>query len=187
MRSNVAALYVDPRGPYPKLVEHWYDEARDARTYAGPWPIVAHPPCGPWGRLYRFCTKQPAECGPIAVAQVRRFGGVLEHPADSALWPAAEMSRPGRGPDAHGGLTYPVNQVSWGHPCRKSTWLYVVGVRPMRVIGSLREGGTPTHCIASSRPAGSGLPELSRKWERAITPVAFAEWLLELAASARRP
>jgi hypothetical protein len=29
---NVAALYVEPRGPYPGLVADWYDEARDART-----------------------------------------------------------------------------------------------------------------------------------------------------------
>lgn len=31
LRTDVSALYVDPRGPYPLLVEHWYDEARDAR------------------------------------------------------------------------------------------------------------------------------------------------------------
>lgn len=46
MRTDVAALYVDPRGPYPKLVAEWYDAARDARTYEGPLPVVAHPPCG---------------------------------------------------------------------------------------------------------------------------------------------
>jgi hypothetical protein len=50
---DVAALYIDPRGPYPKLLgtDMCWDAKRDARTYEGPWPIVAHPACGPWGRL----------------------------------------------------------------------------------------------------------------------------------------
>src|SRR5262245_21678454 len=39
---QIAALYGDPRGCYANLpgVELW-DEARDARKYAGPWPVVA--------------------------------------------------------------------------------------------------------------------------------------------------
>ena len=50
MIDNVAVLYIDKRGIYPKLVvpENCYDEARDARTYNGPFPVVAHPPCHLW-------------------------------------------------------------------------------------------------------------------------------------------
>lgn len=42
MPKPVAALFVDPRGCYADLpgVELW-DEARDARTYPGPHPVVA--------------------------------------------------------------------------------------------------------------------------------------------------
>ena len=41
LRTDVSVLYVDPRGPYPKLVADWWDAERDARNYAGPNPVVA--------------------------------------------------------------------------------------------------------------------------------------------------
>src|SRR4051812_11798157 len=46
---RVAALYVETNGVYYGLpdVDPW-DEARDARLYYGPWPVVAHPPCKSW-------------------------------------------------------------------------------------------------------------------------------------------
>ena len=187
LRTDVVALYVDSRGVYPKLVAEWYDEARDARTYAGPWPVVAHPPCGPWGRLRAFCTKQDRAAGPHAVEMVRRFGGVLEHPAHSRLFAACGMPAPWGLPDEHGGRTYDLEQVSWGHPCIKATWIYVVGVDASGLASGLRSGGSPTHVVSSTRRRGPGLPELTRKWERAITPPASAEWLVSLAAQARRP
>lgn len=48
----IAALFVDARGPYVGLpgVDPW-PLRRDARLYAGPWPVVAHPPCARWCRL----------------------------------------------------------------------------------------------------------------------------------------
>jgi len=51
----VAALYVQPDGCYANLpfVDAW-DEARDARLYAGPYPVVAHPPCQRWGKMARI-------------------------------------------------------------------------------------------------------------------------------------
>lgn len=49
----IAALYVDPNGPYPSLLGPGmcWDAARDARTYPGPWPVIVHPPCARWGPL----------------------------------------------------------------------------------------------------------------------------------------
>ena len=123
-------LYVDPRGPYPLLVADWYDEARDARTYAGAAPVVAHPPCGPWSTMRHLSRELTAECAPHALGVVRRCGGVLEHPARSSFFRAHALPYPGELPDGWGGYTIEVSQCDWGHPARKRTWLYIVGVTP---------------------------------------------------------
>jgi hypothetical protein len=162
-------------------VECW-DEQRDARLYAGPHPVVAHPPCGPWSRLRFFCRHQPKDCAPIAVEQVRRWGGVLEHPQSSQLWPHCDLPLPGGLPDAYGGWSVELDQVSWGHRARKTTWLYVVGVGPGSV--ELRRGGTPTHCVNSLK-RDTQLLELSAAGRRR-TPPAFAEFLVELARNTRK-
>ena len=184
LREDVAALYVDPRGPYPKLVTHWWDETRDARTYAGPWPVVAHPPCGPWSKLRHLCTQQDATCGPAAVQQVRRWGGVLEHPEHSQLWAHCGLPLPGELGDGFG-RTHRVEQVAWGHPCVKPTWLYVVGVPDDVVRAGIRTGGKATHCVCTG-PGFTRIPVASKPMKRR-TPHAFAEWLLDIAAQARRP
>lgn len=179
-RTTVAALYIDPRGPYPTMpnVDCW-DEARDAREYAGPYPVVAHPPCGPWSRLRHFCKHQPADCALRAVDQVRAFGGVLEHPESSMLWVTRRLAMPGGLPDEFGGWSMQVDQCAWGHRARKRTWLYFVGVQ--RDLAAPLTGGVPTHCVNSSNK-GSVLLELSAAGRRR-TPPAFAEWLVQLARS----
>ena len=49
----IAALYVETNGAYFDLpnVDPWND-ARDARLYNGPYPVVAHPPCQRWGKMW---------------------------------------------------------------------------------------------------------------------------------------
>lgn len=184
MRDDVVALYVDREGPYPRLVQDWYDVSRDAKTYEGHLPVVAHPPCGPWGPMRGLCTKQDPSCGPRAVKQVQRNGGVLEHPANSRLWKEMWIPAPGEGMDWVGGESYLVHQVSWGHCCVKPTWLYCVGVSAELVLAGMRYGGIATHRVTSG-PRGPSLPSASKK-RRTLTPPAFAEWLLSLAASVRR-
>lgn len=50
---TIAALFVETAGCYFDLagVDPW-DQTRDARKYFGPHPIVAHPPCQRWGKLW---------------------------------------------------------------------------------------------------------------------------------------
>ena len=194
----VAALFIDPRGPYPKLegVDCW-DEHRDAKLYRGPHPVIAHPPCGPWGRL-KFCSQEGEAIkalGPIAVDQARTWGGVLEHPRGSKLFAAMGMPRPGELPDRFGGITIEVNQVEWGHVARKPTWLYMVGVRGNEPAPY--PGRAPTHWISgfrsTTRPrtydrAGSAVPpgiKVCSAQQRRRTPPLFAEYLVRLARSVK--
>lgn len=146
----VAALYVETGGCYfghPEI-DPW-DEQRDARLYNGNFPVVAHPPCQRWGRFWHGSTRKPHQfkfgddkgCFKAALASVRRFGGVIEHPAYSGAWnPVDHSDRPGFGlpvptpgkgwsePDGFGGRSIYVEQVHYGHPARKASFLYAVGI-----------------------------------------------------------
>lgn len=192
MGPEVAALYIDPRGPYPAMpgVECW-DAARDARLYDGPHPIVAHPPCGPWGHLRHLSGHDDPELAIRAVAQVRRWGGVLEHPAHSKLWEHCGLPLPGELQDEHGGVSIEVCQVDWGHVARKRTWIYIVGTRD---LPPFPPPGTPTHWISGGReregkkrratPVPPGIKVCSAQ-QRRRTPPAFAAWLVAIARSVR--
>jgi hypothetical protein len=143
---TVAALFVDPAGSYAGLpgVDLW-DEARDARRYAGPWPVVAHPPCQRWGKLWAgqpLWIKRTGErkvrgdddgCFASALASVRQWGGVIEHPQGSHAWAYFGLNKPPREggwimADFLGGWTCCVEQGRYGHYARKPTMLYAFGV-----------------------------------------------------------
>lgn len=187
--EGVAVLWVDPRGPYPELVREWYDEKRDAWTYDGPWPVVVHPPCGPWGRLRHLSKHDDPKHGPHGVELVRRFGGVLEHPQHSLLFRHCGMPHPGELPDAWGGVTFEVAQCDWGHVARKRSWIYVVGARVIPANPPRRE---PTHWISGGRgrsgkkakttPVPDGIKVCSAE-QRRRTPVDFARFLIGIAAT----
>ncbi len=178
----IAALYVDSkRGLYPSwvpygLIDVW-DEARDATKYPGPHPVIAHPPCGHWGR-YSQKAHDDGHTGPIAVAQVRRWGGVLEHPKDSKLWKICGIPKPGEMPDEWGGYSILVEQGDFGHRAQKPTWLYIVGTREIPPMPPRRP---PPADIGRWR----GQIEVMPKSQRHLTPRAFAEWLIDLVATVR--
>lgn len=188
--NQVAALYVDPRGPYPSLVREWYGEDRDAKTYAGPWPVVAHPPCGPWGSLRTLSRETTKDCAPHALEMVRLWGGVLEHPRGSTFFRHAGLPLPGHLPDAWGGVTFEVSQCDWGHVARKRTWIYVVGVK-LSDIPAAPSRREPTHWVSGVHtPGARGKPpegiKICSAEQRRRTPVAFAEWLISIASKATR-
>lgn len=171
---KAVALYVRADSIYFELLFDVWDAARDARLYAGPWPVIAHPPCRGWGSLRKFAKPRSdeLELAFYAVDQVRQWGGVLEHPQGSSLWSAADLPRPGEPADAYGGFTVLVDQGWFGHFAPKPTWLYVVGMPrhhfPPMPVDDLR------------RRTGRTLDMLPADRER--TPWHFAHFLIGIAA-----
>lgn len=206
MGEVIAALYVETDGPYFGLagVDPW-DEARDARRYDGPHPVVAHPPCQRWGRFWHGSTRKPHQyrlgadggCFAAALTAVRNFGGVLEHPKDSLAWSYFGLTPPPAGggwmqADNFGGWTCCVDQGHYGHFANKRTWLYAV-VPPDR-LPSLRWGkgeqrlhpvAVEKHGYAKARRIGMmamvGGKDKTRI--RNTTPDEFRDLLLSIARS----
>ena len=172
-----------------------FDIDRDARTFAGGAPVVAHPPCRAWGRLRTFAKPRPDEkaLALFAVAQVRAFGGVLEHPKGSTLWPTAGLPAPGER-DEFGGWTLPIFQSWWGHRAEKATLLYIVGCEPRDLPPIPMVLGESSHVIAQNRTRRDGSrkrkgdadwrPEVSKS-ECEHTPPQLATWLVEVARRCR--
>lgn len=195
----IAALYVEKGGAYYGLegVDPW-DEERDARLYAGPWPVVAHPPCARWSRLAGFTEARfglergdDGGCFEAALASVREFGGVLEHPAFSKAWDRYGLTEPawrgGWTMGLDGGATCYVEQGRYGLPVKKATWLYAYG---MDDLPELRWGYTPDS--EGERPNGpwGGIDGWRDSWTTkgsggtSRTPPAFRHALIDIARSA---
>jgi hypothetical protein len=168
-----------------------WDADRDALNYQGPYPIIAHPPCRRWGCLRMNAKHTPEEkaLGPWAVEQVRKWGGVLEHPRASTLWSHCGLPGPGRATDEFGGFSIDVEQHWWGHRARKRTWLYICGCRPADVPSFPIRFSHPPRVITNIHGLRAGMPGYRpevTKAEREATPPAFASWLVELASRTAR-
>lgn len=205
---TIAALYVDARGCYSDLpgVEPW-DEARDARRYAGPHPVVAHPPCQRWGKLWagqplfikrtgiRKVKGDDDGCFKAALAAVRRYGGVLEHPWGSHAWAHFGLNTPPREggwitADFEGGWTCCVEQGRYGHYARKPTLLlaYRVALRDLEWgIGEPRLDPTVIERMGLKRAKRLG--EVGARGggtdsaPRIGTPLPFRDLLISMARS----
>ena len=194
----IAALYVQAGGVYSDLpdVDCW-DEARDARLYDGPYPVVAHPPCARWSRTaalteawFGYKRGDDGGCFEAALSAVRRFGGVLEHPAYSAAWAHFDLPRPTYYEGwttslLDAGASCYVEQGRYGLASKKPTWLYAYGVE----LPELRWGFVPDGDGDSPRdPGGGGMHAFrdrhSKGYEASRTPEALRDILIGMARSA---
>ncbi len=115
-QPKIAVLWVEKKSPYWQLwpVVEVHGIGRNALCYPGPFPIIAHPPCGPWGK-FAWKSLESKEHGITALELVHKYGGVVEQPAGSQLFklfgrPTARIEK--------------VDQFDFGHMARKPTLLY---------------------------------------------------------------
>lgn len=193
--GGVAVLFVARDSIYKQIGCDCYDAKRDAMTYAGNAPVVAHPPCQLWGKMANVNYarwggehNRPGNDGgkfAFALATVNRCGGVLEHPADTYAWSAHGLVRPLMTPRwirSGEGWVCEVWQSAYGHRARKRTWLYYRGDYPLEPRWS-RPDGTHQVGFHDQRGKAANKPTLGRA-EANATPLAFAVWLLFLAGRA---
>ena len=209
VRRSVAALFVVTDGAYFGLpnVDPW-DVERDARKYDGPHPVVAHPPCERWGRYWhggpsakvRRVKGDDGGCFASALASVRAYGGVLEHPEASHAFARFGLGKPewraGWRPAADGrGFVCCVAQGNYGHRARKLTWLYAyrctlpeldwsIPSPRSRLDYGFHSAAERAECrhVVAPRVNESRLTTI----ENLATPLAFRDVLIGIARTARR-
>ena len=194
----VSALFVAKGGCYFGIlgIDPW-DEVRDARLYAGPHPVVAHPPCQLWTRFahVNFARwggehNRPGNdggCFASALNSVRRWGGVLEHPAFSDAWKAFALPRPepGKWLFKDGDWVCEVWQSAYGHKARKRTWLLYCGPHEPPPLCWDRPEGSHQIGFHDQRGKARNKPTVSGKAASATPPI-FRDLLVSIARNARK-
>lgn len=190
--QQIAALFVETDGAYSGLpgVDPW-DERRDARKYAGPWPVVAHPPCDRWHQLsavnhkrWGYKINEDGGCFAAALAAVREYGGVLEHPAETRAFKFHGVPEPtgtGWQRTIDGDWVAEVYQSAYGHRARKRTWLLYHGDVLPRSLDWRQIPGS--HQIGRFDMTKPQLP----KAECISTPALFRDLLISIARTAAIP
>ena len=177
---EVAALCVARKSIYKQIQGvDCYDIDRDASTFPGGMPVIAHPPCRHWSAYCRHqATREGKEAemelGRWCVQQVRQCGGVLEQPAHSRLWDECYIPKPGPHSELPWEWSLELPQYWFGDEREKATWLFFFGL-DRRSLPEL-----PFRL----KPDGGDRriwQLMSSKNERERTPKAFAEWLVACA------
>ena len=155
-----------------------WDIDRDALNWPGGNRGIFHPPCRLWSKWLRHLSTAPPEEKNLAlwsVEQVRKEGGILEHPACSLLWDEAEIPKPGTG-DKYG-FSIALYQQWFGHKAQKATWLYICGIKSLPEIPFVL-GQPECHYSAVRKIKHPDMQRLCHR-ERHGTPIRFAQWLVE--------
>ena len=171
--NEVSVLFTKRNSNYEKLGLDCWSKERDATRFDQDNPVIAHPPCAQWGRMWYLANRDLRQkaLAPWSVAIVRKNGGVLEHPYGSRLWKF--MNLPDLGCSDKYGFTTVVDQVMFGHRARKRTLLYICGVDidQVQIPLSFAKPTMPCDYMGTA--------------ERESTPLQFAQWLKGIAENAK--
>lgn len=163
MLKEISVLCTLPNSVYKQLPGvDAYDLQRDAYTFSGNNPIIAHPPCQQWSRMKNFANDNPREkeLAIFCLEQIHKNGGILEHPAGSSFFKYAGIVP-----------TISVNQAWFGFPCQKKTYLYFFDCEPLAFPLSF---DCPVRTVSQLTPS-----------HRSITTIQFATWLLDCVRSSQ--
>lgn len=146
-------------------VDVW-DHERDAYFFTGSNPVITHAPCAQWSRMKAFANDRPdeKELAFFCLKNVIRNGGIFEHPAGSTFFKEAGVEK----------NIYSVDQVWWGFPAIKKTYLFFHNCKPLAfpVLSNVA-----THTFFGPNQKRDGKKEMS-KAQRSTTVLAFAEYLI---------
>ena len=193
---TVAILCASRKTAYREIPDlEIYDEVRDARTFTGEMPVIAHPPCRRWTKFGMAMTKArftrtgietpqdeidaERELGLWCARQVVKEGGILEQPEGSKLFAAAGLPLPGA-MQSRDSFSLKVWQKWWGYPVKKATWLYFRQI-PMTAIEIPFVLWNPApremwHWYNQGKGSGQ-----ANAHTRSMTVPSLAEWLVHLA------
>jgi len=174
----INVLFCQVKSNYHNFPCKVWTKQNDAFTIPGSNVVIAHPPCAQWSRLRKFSEYRPLErfAGPFSVRYVQKHGGIVEHPNGTRLFDYCGIAR-SKLPDQYGGFLMSVQQNWFGHPCKKETLLYIVGILPGELPPMPLSFDAIQHTVSSSKTSKN---EISKKM-REHTPPAFCKWLLQVA------
>jgi hypothetical protein len=163
---------------YPNL--EVFDADRNALSCKDETASIYHPPCRAWGQLKHFAKPRPGErkLAIWSLLRINKFGGVLEHPANSELFKKYYLLM-------NKGFVLDLEQVWFGHKARKPTKLYIVGIDRSELPHFKKIATEPTHQITWLRGKTKNglkqrrLPGLEKK-DREGTPPLFADYLIKI-------
>jgi len=189
---QIAALFVAKGSIYKSFdFIDCYDVERDAMSYRGTLPVIAHPPCQLWGNMayvnyarWGGEHNRPGNDGgkfKFALSCVNRCGGVIEHPKNSRAWSDFELVKPQLGKWTRSGMGWvcEVWQSAYGHRANKATWLYYVGNTEPKELRWERPTGSHQVGFYDQRGKEKNKPTLSKR-EANATPIGFALELIKM-------